>query len=262
MLFAELHARLYQEAKGILTGRHIDMDVVTSVLAAAAIASLAINARQLSLQTTALRLQTASMEEDRAERASQRQLQRTTLFTALKAELQEIRTTAQADYDEYRGDHPQSDRVRQEGDSRANEGERRHRIGFPWSQLPDNIVAQAISEAALLGLKPGQIEQLLTLRGRIQRVDTLVRYKVGLYPALMQADVPKDWTMTTGPWVEGRAAHLNNALEAAVYSIIASCNAILDKWRFEETSSAKDMLLDGTFVKATALSGSRGRRGA
>jgi hypothetical protein len=215
------------------------MDIVTPLIVIgviAAVVTLAINARQLALQTTALRLQTASYEEGRLEQVRQRELHRMTLFAALRAELREIQSSAEADYVEYRGEQPQSARIRREGSSQATEGERRHRIGFPWSPLPDDTLAQAISESAVLGLKADQIEKLLALRGMIRRVDTLVRYKVGLYPALIQADIPRDWSVEPPygmHWAEGRAAHLNNALDAAVYQIAQECKAILESWRFD-----------------------------
>jgi hypothetical protein len=217
------------------------MEIVTLVIVIAgvivAVGTLAINARQLALQTKALSLQTDALVEDRFERMRQREQLRSTLFAALRAELREILSAAEADYVEYRGEQPKSDRIQREGSSLVNEGEIRHHLGFPWSPLPDDNITQAISEAALLGLTSKQIEELQALQGRIRRVDTLVRYKVGLYPALMQADVPKDLTVAqiygTRPWVVGRADHLNNALSATVYSITGDCKAILGSWRFE-----------------------------
>jgi hypothetical protein len=213
------------------------MDLLTYLIAAVAIGTLVVNARQFALQATALRLQTDALVEDRFERARQREQRRTTLFTALKAELQEIQSTAEADYVEYRGENPQSDRVRREGDSRANEGEIRHRLGFPWAPLPDNTITQAINEAALLGLKAEQIGKLQVLRRQIQRVDALVSYKVGIYPVLIQANPPKQLTAAQfyglQTWAEDRASHLNNALESTSYSIAQECKAILESWRFE-----------------------------
>jgi hypothetical protein len=220
------------------------VDIVTSVIVGAAVVGLGISARQLALQTRALGLQTKALglqtdafEGDRLERVRQRLQRRTTLFAALRAELREIQSAADADYVEYRGEQRQSDRIRQEGDSLADEGMVRHRLGFPWSPLPDDTIAQAISEGALLGLEAEQIEKLLALRGRIRRVDTLVRYKVGLYPALIQANITREQSMdpfhSTRHWAEGRAAHLNNALEAAVSSIAQECKAILNSWHFE-----------------------------
>jgi hypothetical protein len=213
------------------------MDIVTLLLVVASLGTLLINARQWALQTKALRLQTEALEEDRSERRMQREQRRTTLLAALRAELREIQSAAEADYIEYRGEQPQMDRIKREGDSRADEGDVRHRLGFPWSPLPEDNIAEAISEGALLGLNAEQIERLLALRGKIQRVDTLVRYKVGLYPALIQANVPREATMdpyhSTRHWAEGRAAHLNSALESAVYAIAQECKAILESWRFE-----------------------------
>lgn len=174
------------------------MDPVSLVVAVATIAALVLNAvalrvggRQLSLQATALRLQTDALEEERFERMRQRELRRDALFAALKAELREIQITAEEDHTEYQGMQPQMDRIGREGDSRTLEGETRHKLGFPWSPMSDHAISQAISEAALLGLKPDRTEKLRTLRRKIQRVNALVPYKVGVYPELIHSNVSK-----------------------------------------------------------------------
>ncbi len=208
------------------------MDPMTFLIGIAiAVAALLVNVRQLGLQTRAIGLQTTAMEEERRERAAQREQRRATLLAALQAELQAIMSSAGEDYSEYRGENTSSPRMTQEGSSKAIEGQTRHQLGFAWTLLPDETIKQVISEAALLGLSPDQIGKLQTLRGHIMRVGALVSYKVGLYPALMQADIPKEGTVREfyGPysWAQKRASHLNNALSAIMYSIAGESKAIL-----------------------------------
>ncbi len=57
-----------------------------------------------------------------------------------------------------------------------------------------------------------QIERLNSLGGRILRVNALVGYKMGLFPAVMQAEV---------------------------YSIIQGCKAILKSWCFGADAGKK-----------------------
>ncbi len=161
---------------------------------------------------------------------------RASLLAALQAELRAIKSTAEADYDEYRG-YTSTPRIAQRGSSLAQEGMMRHRLGFPWASLRDDSIKQAIGEAALLGLTTAQVDRLRTLSERVAQVASLVNYKVALYPALMQAPIPKELTVQQmyGPrsWAEDKAVSLNNGIEAEIYPIIQECKALLETWGFK-----------------------------
>ncbi len=161
---------------------------------------------------------------------------RASVLSALQAELRAIKSTAEADYDEYRG-NTSTPRIAQRGSSLAQEGMMRHRLGFPWAPLRDDSIKQAISEAALLGLTKPQVDRLRALSERISQVASLVSYKVAMYPALIQADIPRELTVQQmyGPrsWAEDKAATLNNGIEAEIYPIIQECKAILETWDFK-----------------------------
>lgn len=211
---------------------------MNTILAIATIASALLIAWQVWLLTRQVRLQRIALEDDQRARAAQRAERRASLLTALRAELRAIQSAAELDYGEYKGYDQSNPRVEQGVSGQRIEGERRHRLGFPWTPLPDDTINQAIGEAALLGLT-SHIEKLNSLRGRILRVNTLVRYKMGLFSALMQAEVAKQFQLHTDHWAEEKGWILNNAIEAEVHSIIHDCKAILESWRFEADAEKK-----------------------
>lgn len=178
-----------------------------------------------------IRLATTGLSEDRKERAAQRERRRLALLTALKAEVETIRSAADADLSDYEGTNLSHPRIVRQGAAREVEGRERYRLSFPWTPLPDTAIQEAIREANLLGLTAPQIQKLLEVRARILRINSLVLHKANLYPALMLAPVPRNEPLIYGdrPWAFDKAVLLNNDTQMAVKDILADCAEIL-KW--------------------------------
>lgn len=198
--------------------------------------------RQIGLATTAL-------SEDRKERAAQTEQRRSALLTALRAEVETIRSAADADLTDFKGSNLSHPRIAQNPSARAVEGVARYWYSFPWTPLPDAAIVEAIRKAGLLGLTAPQIQKLQLLQTRILRINALVQYKANLYPALMLTNIDRHMPdiYRDRPWAEDKAANLNNATEFEAHAILADC-AEVQKW------------LDGDAAVQSRRAGGRGRR--
>ncbi len=171
-----------------------------------------------------------ALVEDRIERAAQREYHRTSLAASLRAELDAIRTAAEADLKEFGGSDLSFPRVQQTNGARSIEGPERFQLSFAWTPLPQNTIEQAIGEADLLSLTVDQVRNLQGLRVRILRVNALIAHKMGLFSALVQANVPKDFFKTMysdRPWAQDKAAALNIAIQDEVNHIVKECSNIV-----------------------------------
>ena len=212
------------------------MEILTfgiGILGVALMAYLAF--RQMRLAARQVGLATAGILEDRKERAAQRENRRASLLTALKAELQIIRVAADADLNDFEGTNLSHPRIVRQGAARDVEGRERYRVSFPWTPLPDTAIQEAIREADLLDLTATQIQKLLELRARIQRINSLVLHKASVYPALMLASVPRSEPLVYGdrPWAFDKAVLLNNDIQIAARDILADCAEMMKRWESE-----------------------------
>lgn len=193
-----------------------------------AVRSMRLAAQQVSVATTGLL-------EERKERAAQREQRRAALLTALRSEVETIRSTADGDLKEYEGYDFSHPRVARQGAARDVEGPERFRLSFPWTPLPDTAIQEAVREADLLGLTAPQIQKLMEIRARIQRINSLVLHKANLYPALMLVPVPRNEPLIYGdrPWPFDKAVVLNNDIQMAVKDILADCAEMMKWWEGE-----------------------------
>lgn len=204
------------------------MDVVFLLGIAVGIVSVLLMAWQVRLQRIVLL-------EDREERTAQSERRRATLLAALHTELQAIRSAADADLSAYSVYNLSNPRAA----SRATEGEVRYRLSFVWTPLLCDTIEEAINEAALLRLMAPQIDKLQGLRGRILRVNTLVNHKASLFPALMQAEPPREIGYGERHWAEDKAVVLNNEIERESRAIVPDCDVILGWWRSDDDEKKK-----------------------
>ena len=202
-----------------------------SILGVALTAYLAV--RQMRLAARQVSLATTDLLEERKERAAQREQRRTALLTALKAEVETIRSAADADLNDYEGTNLSHPRIVRQGAARDVEGRERYRLSFPWTPLLDTAIQEAIREAALLALTTAQIQRLLELRARVQRINSLVLHKANLYPALMAAAAPRNEPLIYGdrPWVLDKAVVLNSDIQMVAKDILADCAAMMLWWK-------------------------------
>lgn len=182
-----------------------------------------------------IRIATTGLLEERKERAAQREQRRASLLTALRAEIETIRYAADGDINDYEGYHVSHPRIARQGAAREVEGRERYRVSFPWTPFPDTAIQEAIREADLLGLTAAQIQKLVELPARIQRINSLVLHKANLYPALMLAPVPRNEPLIYGdrPWAFDKAVLLNNDIQMAVKDILADCAEMMKWWEGE-----------------------------
>lgn len=214
----------------------VDILVVATIIAAvvgilALFVSIFFAIRQIRVATTGLQVATTALSEDRKERTAQREQRRAALLTALRAEVETIRSAADADLNDYEGTNLSHPRIAQKGSDREVEGRERYRVSFPWTSLPDTAIQEAIREAGLLGLTAVRIQKLLELRARILRINSLVLHKANLYPPLMLAPVPRNEPLIYGdrPWAFDKAVVLNNDIWMTAKYILADC-AEMTKW--------------------------------
>lgn len=210
----------------------MDILIIAGVVSiAGVILSILQAGRQIGLASRQIGLATTALAEDREERKAQREQRRAALEASLRAEVQAIHSTADADLNDFEGHNASHPRIQQHPSARAVEGENRYWFSFPWTPLPDAAIVEAIREAGLLGLTAAQIQKLQDLRTRIVRINGLVQYKVNLYPALMLSDVPRHLPdiYRERPWAEDKAANLNNDMKMEVHAVLVDCAEILKR---------------------------------
>lgn len=174
------------------------MDTLTaaSILGIALTALIAV--RQMRLAAQQVSLATTGLLEERKERAAQREQRRTSLLTALKAEIETIHSTAEADRIDYEGADVSHPRIARQGAARDVEGRDRYRLSLAWTPLPDTAIQEAIRDAGLLGLTEPQIQKLVELRSSLLRINSLVLHKANLSPALMLSPYPRNEPLIYG----------------------------------------------------------------